>query len=81
MKIQCSLAEVPFEKECRITGINVKGNVRQRLSDVGFSNGNKAVPLFSDMGNSLTAYRIKGAVIAVGNDIGRHISAEYDKEQ
>jgi len=49
----------------RIAGLTTAGPMRRRLMDLGFVPGAEVECLFRNAGSSLTAYAIRGAVIAL----------------
>lgn len=63
-----TLAQLSEFSEGVISAINIGGDVRRRLLDLGFSNGNRVVPLFKSPLGDPTAYYIMGSIVALRNN-------------
>lgn len=63
-----TLAELPTYTEGCITAMNIDGEMRRRLMDLGFSSGNTVIPLFKSPFGDPVAYYIMGSIVALRND-------------
>ncbi len=67
-----SLTAVPINTAVFIFDIK-KSPCRDRLYELGFTQGTRVVPLHISPGRSATAYFVKGAVIALRNSDAKNI--------
>ena len=51
-----------------ITGIEDSCNLKGRLEELGFVIKSEVIPLHKSLGGNITAYYIKGAVMAIRNE-------------
>lgn len=63
--LSLSLAASPLCQRVYITKLNVTGDLRRRLLDLGFTPGNTVVPLFRSPLGDPTAYAVMGSIIAL----------------
>lgn len=68
-----TLDSLPLSKSAYISALNVEGALRRRLLDLGFSVGNKIIPLYSSPLGDPIAYNIMGSVIALRKETASHI--------
>lgn len=68
-----TLANLPLNKTAYINYLDLTGELRRRLLDLGFSAGNQVMPLFRSPAGDPTAYMIMGSVIAIRHDDAKHI--------
>lgn len=78
MTISTKLSYIPIDKTVKIVKIIAQGNMRRRLLDLGFIDGNIVTPLFSDFHKSITAFGINGSVIALRSTESDKILVEYE---
>ena len=50
--------------------------IKRRLTDIGLISGTKVKCLYENVGKDMKAYLIRGAVIAVRNVDGSHVTVE-----
>lgn len=60
-----TLASLSLDQKAYIDHLNLGGELRRRLMDLGFSAGNTVTPLFRSPLGDPTAYRVMGTVIAL----------------
>ena len=80
MKNTIKLSQIPHDKTVTVKELKSNGSIRRRLLDLGFIPGNNITPLFSDLTNSITAYSVNGAVIALRCNDADSILVECDEE-
>lgn len=68
-----TLANLPLNKTAYINYLDLNGELRRRLLDLGFSAGNQVIPLFRSSAGDPTAYMIMGSVIAIRKDDANRI--------
>lgn len=68
-----TLDKLQTTKTACINKINMAGNFRRRLLDLGFITGSKITALYKSPSGNLTAYLIKGAVIAIRDEDAKNI--------
>ena len=69
-----NLSSLREGESCRIAGLDMTGNMRSRLMDLGFTAGALAECLHISSGGDPAAYLISGTVIAI-----RKSDADYIK--
>ena len=70
------LHEITLGQTGLVTGLNISGDTRHRLLDLGFLPGVRIHPLFRGPSGDPTAYRVLGAVIALRADLASHIGVD-----
>lgn len=68
-----TLSNLPINKGAYISALNVDDSLRRRLLDLGFSSGNRIIPLYSSPLGDPTAYSVMGSVIALRKETASHI--------
>ncbi len=68
-----TLADLSLTKTAVIRQLNIKGELRRRLLDLGFSPGCLVTPLFCSPLGDPTAYRILDSIIALRREDARQI--------
>lgn len=68
-----TLDSLPLNEMAYINYLDLNGDIRRRLLDLGFSAGNQVIPLFKSPGGDPTAYMIMGSVIAIRREDAMHI--------
>ena len=69
----CSLNELEIGYIGNIVQIAVQGKSRKRLFDLGLTTGTKVQAIQKSPSGDLTAYMIRGALIAIRNEDARNI--------
>ena len=70
---------LPVGKNARVTGLDMSGNDRRRMLDLGFMKGTMVEALARSPSGDPVAYFIRGTVIALRCEDARKITvAEYD---
>ncbi len=59
------LSELEENKKAVIKKINIKGSMRRRLQDLGLISGTKVECVLKKQNGMISAYNIKGALIAL----------------
>ena len=60
-----SLAELPIGQKCRVDSLTSSGANRRRMLDLGIIPGTEIQAVFDSPSGGVTAYLIRGAVIAI----------------
>ncbi|MFQ5893115.1 MAG: ferrous iron transport protein A [Nitrospinota bacterium] len=71
-----TLAEFALGDRARIAALSCEGPTRRRLLDLGFLPGTDVEVVMESPAGDLTAYRIRGATIALRTDQARQIAIE-----
>jgi len=71
-----SLDNLPINKYAEIKNINIYGSTRTRLLDLGLVNGTSIVPVLKSPLGDPTAYRIRGAMIALRKEDSKLIKVK-----
>jgi Fe2+ transport system protein FeoA len=71
-----TLAELGLGDRSRIAALSNRGLARRRLLDLGFLPGTDVEAVMMSPAGDLTAYRIRGAKIALRSDQARQIAIE-----
>lgn len=66
--INQTLADLPVFSRGYIDKLNVDGEMRRRLLDLGFSGGSSVIPLFKSPLGDPTAYFVMGSIIALRHE-------------
>lgn len=69
-----SLSDIPVYASCEIKEVKNGKLDKRRLFDLGFFEGSKVVPLYVGPGG-ITAYFVKGTVIALRKEDAKYIKA------
>ncbi len=76
-----TLASLPLEQTAYIEHLNLGGDLRRRLLDLGFSSGSLVTALFRSPLGDPTAYMVMGSIIALRQeDAGRILVRPCTKE-
>lgn len=71
-----NLSDLNAGEFCKIIRLNIKGNIKRRLQDIGLIEGTTVkCELISPLGDP-KAYRIRGALIAIRNSDAKYIDIE-----
>ena len=62
---ETTLAALPPRADARVLRLTTGGEMRRRLLDIGLTPGTAVRALYRSRGGGLTAYRIRGAVVAL----------------
>ena len=60
-----SLNELKINEESTIVSVNTDINIKRRLMDIGFVNGEKVKLILKNFGDNMRAYKIKNTVMAL----------------
>lgn len=71
-----SLDNLPIGKRCRVRYLTCEGNIRRRMLDLGIIQDTEIEALAQSPSGGITAYLIRGAVIAIRNEDAATISIE-----
>ncbi len=69
-----TLNQLEIGNKGNILNINKKCNNRLRLLDLGFTYNTDIYPIWNGFGKKITAYLIKGTLIALRSDEAKHIN-------
>lgn len=68
-----NLCDIPLGKKSIVVKVISTGSIKRRLLDIGLTPGTIVESVFSNPGGNLTAYMIRGALIAVRDSDSRNI--------
>lgn len=71
-----TLADASIGECCRISAVTSIGERRRRLLDLGLVSGTKIEPLLSSLSGGVTAYLIRGTLIAIRREDALNIIIE-----
>lgn len=63
------LSRLPVGRRARVEALLSDGGTRRRMLDLGLIQGTEVEPLYKSPAGNPVAYRIRGAVIALRNDV------------
>ena len=67
------LNQLPIGVRASVVSLDADGSARRRMLDLGVVSGTQIEPLYKSPSGNPTAYRIRGAVIALRNDVSDKI--------
>lgn len=70
---QTPLNMLPVGRKARVSALRAEGSARRRMLDLGLIDGTEIEPLYKSPSGNPVAYRIRGAVIALRDDVSRQI--------
>lgn len=70
---QMPLSELPVGTAAKVTALTSAGNARRRMLDLGIVHGTEIKPLYKSPAGNPVAYLIRGAVIALREDVSANI--------
>lgn len=76
---QQTLADLPPGQPARITKLDLAGQARWRLNDLGFLPGTRVESELASPMNDPVAYRVRGALIALRTEQAERIYVECDE--
>lgn len=71
-----SLYDAPIGSKVIIKKVLTNGSIKRRLLDIGLTPGTVVESSFNNPGGNLTAYFIRGALIAIRDDDAKNILIE-----
>lgn len=74
--MKTSLDIINLNTSVKIDSLNCTGSMRRRLLDLGLIEGATVIPVFKSPAGELTAYEIRGTVIAIRMEDARNIIVE-----
>lgn len=63
------LNRLPIGQKAQVRALTSDGGTRRRMLDLGLIQGTEIEPLYKSPSGNPVAYRIRGAVIALRNDV------------
>jgi len=72
-RTQMSLNELPVGRKANVAMLKSDGAVRRRMLDLGIIDGTEIDPLYKSPSGNPVAYFIRGAVIALRDDVSEKI--------
>lgn len=81
MKNINNLSEIKVGHKAKVISIEIEGNMRRRLLDIGLTNGAVIECLFKSPFDDPSAFLIKGAVIALRKEECEKIKTAIDDER
>jgi len=72
------ITEIPVKQSCYV--LDVAGEGKLRLFDLGFFRGSRVLPLYECYGGGTRVYRVKDTLIALRNRDAEQISVEEGLE-
>lgn len=76
MNLTYSLSQLRPGEKARVRALSLHGSMRRRLLDIGLVEDTEVECLGTSPGGDPCAYAIRGAVIAIRREDGRHILVE-----
>ncbi len=70
------LNELPLGQKCKVKKLTCEGNIRRRMLDLGIINGTVIESLHQSPSGDPIAYLIRGAVIALREEVSSMILVE-----
>lgn len=77
IKLYQPLNALPFNKKANIADLQIEGDMRRRLLDLGFTLGAEIQCLYRSPFGDPTAYFIRGAVIALRQEDAKQIIVSF----
>ena len=74
--MKTSLDKVEINKLAKVCSLNCTGSMRRRLLDLGLIDGATIIPVLKSPAGELTAYEIRGTVIAIRLEYAKNIIIE-----
>lgn len=68
------LSEIPLNEKVIIKQLSLKDTMRRRLLDLGFAPGTFVTPVFYSVAPGMTAYHLRGSMIALRQKDARKIT-------
>ena len=72
-QMQIPLNKLPIGRKANVASILAVGTARRRMLDLGMIRGTEVEALFRSPSGNPVAYQIRGAVIALRNDVSEKI--------
>lgn len=73
-----SLDNIPNSNTVKVLYVDAQGKFLRRLSDLGLNKNSTVTPMFRSPDNNLTAYLVKGSLIALRNETAKNIKVIYN---
>jgi Fe2+ transport system protein A len=67
------LNQLPIGAKANVSSLRANGSARRRMLDLGIVGGTEIESLYKSPSGNPVAYRIRGAVIALRNDVSNQI--------
>lgn len=74
--MKTSLNTIPLNQLVTINSLNCTGSIKRRLLDLGLIDGANIIPILQSPVGELTAYEIRGTVIAIREEDTKKIIVE-----
>lgn len=74
--MKTSLNTIKLNKSVKVHCLNCVGSIKRRLLDLGFIEGATIIPVLQSPAGELTAYEIRGTIIAIREEDARNIIVE-----
>lgn len=74
--MKTSLNTIPLNQLVTINSLNCTGSIKRRLLDLGLIDGANIIPILQSPAGELTAYEIRGTVIAIREEDTKKIIVE-----
>lgn len=71
--MKTTLDMVEMNKLVKVHSLNCTGSIRRRLLDLGLIEGATVVPILKSPAGELTAYEIRGTIIAIRKEDSKNI--------
>lgn len=76
MFMKTSLDTIELNKLVKVNTLNCKSSIKRRLLDLGLIKGSSITPILKSPAGELTAYEIRGTVIAIRMEDAKNIIVE-----
>lgn len=74
--MKTSLNTIELNKLAKVCFLNCEGSIKRRLLDLGLIEGAKVIPILQSPAGELTAYEIRGTIIAIRAEDSKKIIVE-----
>lgn len=74
--MKTSLNTIKINQLATVNSLNCTGSIKRRLLDLGLIEGSNVMPILQSPAGELTAYEIRGTVIAIRAEDARNIIVE-----
>ncbi len=74
--MKTSLNTIEINQLATVNSLNCTGSIKRRLLDLGLIEGSNVMPILQSPAGELTAYEIRGTVIAIRAEDARNIIVE-----
>lgn len=74
--MKTSLNTIPLNQLATVNSLNCTSSIKRRLLDLGLIEGANVIPILQSPAGELTAYEIRGTIIAIRTEDAKNIIVE-----